>query len=141
MATYLLFGRYSADALKGISAKRSEEARALIKHGGELKSAYATLGGIDLVMIADLPDNSRAIAIHRTCETDRHCIHHRARGHDRRIRQARRLGGYNFPSRSSRESEDPDGFPLTQERCLYSKPSMMRMSRTAPSPSARSASW
>jgi uncharacterized protein with GYD domain len=63
MATYLLFGRYSADALKGISAKRSDEARALIKkHGGELKAAYATLGGIDLVMIADLPDNSRAIA-------------------------------------------------------------------------------
>jgi len=63
MATYLLFGRYSADALKGISAKRSDDARALIKkHGGELKAAYATLGGIDLVMIADLPDNSRAIA-------------------------------------------------------------------------------
>jgi uncharacterized protein with GYD domain len=63
MATYLLFGRYSSDALKGISAKRSDEAKALIKkHGGELKAAYATLGGIDLVMVADLPDNSRAIA-------------------------------------------------------------------------------
>jgi len=32
------------------------------KHGGELKAAYATLGGIDLVMIADLPDNARAMA-------------------------------------------------------------------------------
>jgi uncharacterized protein with GYD domain len=63
MATYLLFGKYSSEALKGISAKRSEDAKALFKkHGGELKAAYATLGGVDLVMIADLPDNARAIA-------------------------------------------------------------------------------
>ena len=49
--------------LKGISAKRSEDAKALFKkHGGELKAAYATLGGVDLVMIADLPDNARAMA-------------------------------------------------------------------------------
>ena len=32
------------------------------KHGGELKAAYAMLGGVDLVMIADLPDNTRAMA-------------------------------------------------------------------------------
>jgi Uncharacterized conserved protein len=63
MATYLLFGKYSAEALKGISAKRSEDAKALFKkHGGELKAAYATLGGVDLLMIADLPDNARAMA-------------------------------------------------------------------------------
>jgi len=63
MATYLLFGKYSSEALKGISAKRSEDAKALFKkHGGELKAAYATLGGVDLVMIADLPDNARAFA-------------------------------------------------------------------------------
>jgi uncharacterized protein with GYD domain len=63
MATYLLFGKYSGEALKGISAKRSDEARALFKkHGGELKAAYATLGGVDLVMIVDLPDNARAMA-------------------------------------------------------------------------------
>jgi uncharacterized protein with GYD domain len=63
MATYLLFGKYSAEALKGISAKRSEDAKALFKkHGGELKAAYATLGDVDLLMIADLPDNARAMA-------------------------------------------------------------------------------
>jgi uncharacterized protein with GYD domain len=63
MATYLLFGKYSAEALEGISARRSDEAKALIKkHGGELKAAYAMLGGVDLVMIADLPDNTRAMA-------------------------------------------------------------------------------
>ena len=31
MATYLLFGKYSSEALKGISAKRSEDAKALFK--------------------------------------------------------------------------------------------------------------
>ena len=63
MAIYLLFGKYSAESLKGISAKRSEDAKALIKkHGGELKAAYATLGGVDLMMAVDLPDNARAMA-------------------------------------------------------------------------------
>ena len=47
MPTYLMFGEYSAEALKGISAKRSDQAKALFKkHGGELKAAYATLTGI-----------------------------------------------------------------------------------------------
>ena len=64
MAIYLLFGKYSAESLKGISAKRSEDAKALIKkHGGELKAAYATLGDVDLMMAVDLPDNARAMAV------------------------------------------------------------------------------
>jgi len=63
MATYILFGKYSVEGLKGISAKRSSEAKALVKkHGGELKAGYATLGGVDLVLVADLPDTARAMA-------------------------------------------------------------------------------
>jgi uncharacterized protein with GYD domain len=58
-----MFGKYSADALKGISAKRTDEVKALIKkHGGELRAGYAVLGGVDLVMIVDLPDTARAMA-------------------------------------------------------------------------------
>ncbi|HWM46211.1 MAG TPA: GYD domain-containing protein [Xanthobacteraceae bacterium] len=57
MATYVMFGTYSPEAIKGISAKRSDEAKALIKkEGGELKAAYALLGDIDLLLIVDLPD-------------------------------------------------------------------------------------
>jgi uncharacterized protein with GYD domain len=63
MATYLMFGKYSAEAMKGISAKRTTEAKALIKkHGGELKAAYAMLGGVDLVAVVELPDTAHAMA-------------------------------------------------------------------------------
>jgi uncharacterized protein with GYD domain len=63
MATYILFGKYSVEGLKGISAKRSSEAKALVKkHGGELKAGYAMLGGVDLVLIADFPDTVSAMA-------------------------------------------------------------------------------
>jgi uncharacterized protein with GYD domain len=90
MATYLLFGKYSSEALKGINAKRSEDAKALFKkHGGELRAAYATLGGVDLVMIADLPDNARAFAASTAlAKSTGHRLHNRAGRHDRRVRQA-----------------------------------------------------
>jgi uncharacterized protein with GYD domain len=63
MATYVMFGKYSAEGMKGISAKRTEECTALIKkNGGELKAGYAMLGDVDLVLIVDLPDSSKAMA-------------------------------------------------------------------------------
>ena len=63
MATYVMFGKYSVEGMKGISAKRSDEAKALIKkNGGELKAAYAMLGSTDLVMIVELPDTAKALA-------------------------------------------------------------------------------
>ena len=63
MATYVMFGKYSVEGMKGISAKRSDEAKSLIKkNGGELKAAYAMLGGTDLLLIADLPDTAKAMA-------------------------------------------------------------------------------
>ena len=62
MATYFLFGKYSLDAVKAISAKRTDKAVTLIKqNGGELKAGYALLGDIDLVLIVDLPDTERAM--------------------------------------------------------------------------------
>lgn len=64
MATYVMFGKYSAEALKAVSAQRSDEATALIKKfGGELKAVYALLGDIDLVVIVELPDTERAMQV------------------------------------------------------------------------------
>ncbi len=64
MATYLMFGKYSPEALKAVSAKRTDEALALIKHyGGEFKAGYALLGEVDLVVILELPDTERAMQV------------------------------------------------------------------------------
>jgi uncharacterized protein with GYD domain len=62
MATYFMFGKYSAKAMKEMSADRTQKAAALVKqYGGEVKSAYALLGEHDLVLIVDLPDTDQAI--------------------------------------------------------------------------------
>jgi uncharacterized protein with GYD domain len=62
MATYFMFGKYSLEAVKAINPKRTDDAVALIRqNGGELKSGYALLGDVDLVLIVDLPDTERAM--------------------------------------------------------------------------------
>lgn len=62
MATFFMFGKYSSDAMKGISAGRTEKVLKLIKKfGGEVKSMYALLGDIDLVFILTFPDMEKAI--------------------------------------------------------------------------------
>ena len=62
MATYVMFGRYSPEAMKGLSKARTDEAGALVaKYGGQIKSAYALLGKTDLLVIADFPSNGAAM--------------------------------------------------------------------------------
>ena len=56
MATYVMFGKYTSEAIKGISAERTKNAVSLLKKfGGEVKSAYALLGGKDLLLIVTFP--------------------------------------------------------------------------------------
>jgi len=62
MATYLMFGKYSVEATKAMSSKRTEQAKDLFKqNGGELKAAYALLGDIDLVLVVELPNTEAAM--------------------------------------------------------------------------------
>ena len=62
MATFILFGRYSSQAVKDISAKRTEKTAALFsKYGGTFKSGYAVLGEYDLVLIGELPGIDEAV--------------------------------------------------------------------------------
>jgi len=62
MATYFMFGKYSLEGIKGISAGRTAKTLALIKkHGGELRAGYALLGEVDLVLIVDMPDTGQAM--------------------------------------------------------------------------------
>lgn len=56
MATFLMFGKYSSEAAKGVSSKRTKEATRLIKKfGGDVKGMYALLGEKDLVFILSFP--------------------------------------------------------------------------------------
>ncbi len=62
MATYLMFGKYSVESAKAISAKRTKQSIDVMKkYGGELKAGYALLGEVDLVLVLDLPDTERAM--------------------------------------------------------------------------------
>ncbi len=56
MATFLMFGKYSAEAMKGMSPERTQKAVSLVKQlGGEVKAAYAMLGKYDLLVVVELP--------------------------------------------------------------------------------------
>ncbi len=56
MAKFFMYGKYSAEAIKGISAERTKKAVDLIaKAGGKVNSMYALLGKYDIVLIADFP--------------------------------------------------------------------------------------
>ncbi|HWR69058.1 MAG TPA: GYD domain-containing protein [Desulfomonilia bacterium] len=62
MATYILFGKYSAEALKGVNAARTKKAAALVKKlKGKLVGMYAMLGEKDLVFILELPGMEEAM--------------------------------------------------------------------------------
>lgn len=62
MATYFMFGRYSSESVKKISAKRTAQAKELVKkHGGKIEAMYALLGDPDLALIVSLPDNEKAM--------------------------------------------------------------------------------
>ncbi len=62
MATFLIFGKYTPDAFKGLSVSRTEKAVRLInKFGGEIKSMHALLGEKDLVFIVVFPDVKSAM--------------------------------------------------------------------------------
>jgi len=57
-----MFGKYSSEALKEMSAERTDKAVNLIKKfGGEVNSMYALLGEQDLVLIVDFPGVEQAM--------------------------------------------------------------------------------
>ena len=62
MATFFMFGKYSSEALKGMSAERTDRIVSLInKLGGEVNSMYALMGEKDLVFIVNFPGIEQAI--------------------------------------------------------------------------------
>jgi len=62
MQTFILFGKYTTEGLKGMSAERTDAAvDAIEKCGGEVQAMYATLGQHDLVFILSFPSMEDAI--------------------------------------------------------------------------------
>jgi uncharacterized protein with GYD domain len=62
MATFLMFGKYSAKSLKAAGEDRTKEAIDTIKQfKGRVETMYATLGPNDLVMVAEFPDATEAM--------------------------------------------------------------------------------
>ena len=70
MATFFMFGKYSPEAMKTMSSKRTTKAVDVIKkYGGKMISMYALLGEKDLVFIVTLPAMEQAmkasVALHK----------------------------------------------------------------------------
>ncbi|MBP6342398.1 MAG: GYD domain-containing protein [Candidatus Omnitrophica bacterium] len=64
MTTYLLFGKYSSNALKNASATRTRKAEHLIgRFRGKVKAMYALIGQYDLLIVVDLPGIEEVIKV------------------------------------------------------------------------------
>jgi uncharacterized protein with GYD domain len=57
-----MFGKYSVDAVKEISAERTKKSVAIVEScGGQVKAVYALLGETDVVAIVDFPGVKEAM--------------------------------------------------------------------------------
>lgn len=64
MNTYLLFGKYSSNALKNASATRTRKAEHLIgRFHGKVKAMYALIGEYDLLIVVDLPGIEEVVKV------------------------------------------------------------------------------
>jgi len=62
MAKFLMLGKYSLQAVKGITEKRTKKVIDVIeKSKGRVDSMYASLGNYDLVFLVDFPGNFEAM--------------------------------------------------------------------------------
>jgi uncharacterized protein with GYD domain len=62
MATFIMVGTYSQDAIDEISSKRTNDAKDTIaSNGGKMLSAYVSLGDADIYLICEFPDMKSAM--------------------------------------------------------------------------------
>jgi uncharacterized protein with GYD domain len=64
MATFIMNGKYSVEAIKQISAERHQMVQELLnKFGGEMKDEFCMLGEKDLLFIVELPSAREAMKL------------------------------------------------------------------------------
>ncbi len=62
MATFIMTGRYSTEAIKQISAKRTTKGTQIVRQcGGKLVAVYATMGKTDILVVAEFPGIKEAM--------------------------------------------------------------------------------
>lgn len=62
MAKFLMLGKYSLEAIKGITADRTKRVtEAIEKAGGKVNAMYALLGNYDLAFVVDFPGITEAV--------------------------------------------------------------------------------
>jgi len=62
MNTFIMFGKYSSEAVQKMSPNRTKEGLSLIKKfGGEIQAMYALLGEIDLIFVLTFPGIDQAM--------------------------------------------------------------------------------
>jgi uncharacterized protein with GYD domain len=71
MLTFIMTGKYSTEAVKQISGKRTTKGTEIINQcGGKLVGAYATMGQTDIMIIVEFPGVSEAIKASVALEKD-----------------------------------------------------------------------
>ena len=67
MTYYMLTGRYSAEAPRGMAEKCEDRTEALTKalaaFGGKVDRYFMALDGLEFLLIAELRDNTAAMAV------------------------------------------------------------------------------
>ncbi|MCB9770981.1 MAG: GYD domain-containing protein [Candidatus Omnitrophica bacterium] len=62
MQAFVMLGKYSSEAVRDISANRTDKSLGLIKElGGKVISMYTLLGGYDVVLTAEFPNLEAAM--------------------------------------------------------------------------------
>jgi uncharacterized protein with GYD domain len=62
MAKFVMLGKYSSEAIKGIAADRTKRGIEIIeKSGGKVNSIFALLGNYDLLVVVDFPGIAEAM--------------------------------------------------------------------------------
>ncbi len=62
MVTFIMLGKYSADAVKQISVDRIPKANQIVQQcGGSIVSTYATMGKTDILVIMEFPGIGEAM--------------------------------------------------------------------------------
>jgi len=63
MPIFMMFGKYTTQAMQGISPDRTKKAVRIVEaNGGKVVSMYAVMGKHDLVFTLDFPDSESAFA-------------------------------------------------------------------------------